>query len=115
MQLSSSSVSRRGFLKGAAAGWAALARPAGRVRGANEDIRVAVIGLGGKGRQHARVFAELRGVRLVGLCDVDPKRLAEQVERFDKVTSHTDPRRVLDRDDVDAVVIAAPDHWHAPT
>ena len=113
MQLSNISVSRRGFLRGSAAGLAALVMPAGRVLGANGDVRVAVIGLGGKGRQHARVFAELRGVRLVGLCDVDPKRLAEQVERFEKVTACTDPRRILDRDDVDAVVIATPDHWHA--
>jgi predicted dehydrogenase len=74
---------------------------------------VAVIGLGGKGRQHARVFAELGGARLVALCDVDPRRLGEQVKRFDGVFSSTDPRRVLDRQDVDAVVIATPDHWHA--
>lgn len=105
--------SRRDFLRKTAAGAAALALPVGRVPGANEDIRVAVIGVGGKGRQHAGVFARLPGVRLVALCDVDPKRLAERAKGFDGVDSCTDPRRILDRNDVDAVVIATPDHWHA--
>ena len=106
------SYSRREFLRTAAAGLAALA-PAARVLGANNDVRVAVIGLGGKGGQHVKVFSELPGVRLVALCDVDPKRLADPVKRFAGVFSATDPRKVLERKDVDAVVIAAPDHWHA--
>jgi len=87
--------------------------PAGRVLGANDEVRVAVIGLGGKGGQHTRVFSELPGVRLVALCDVDPKRLAEYVKRFAGVFAATDPRKVLERKDIDAVVIATPDHWHA--
>ena len=105
------SYSRRSFIK-AAAGVAGVAA-CGRVLGANSDIRVAVIGLGGKGRQHVRVFQGLPGVRVAALCDVDPKRLAERVRECDGAFSHTDPRRILDRDDVDAVVIATPDHWHA--
>jgi len=105
--------SRREFLRTTAAGAAALALPTARVLGANGDVRVAVIGVGGKGRQHAGVFARLPGVRLVALCDVDPKRLAERAKGFDGVDSCTDPRRILDRNDVDAVVIATPDHWHA--
>jgi predicted dehydrogenase len=106
------SYSRREFLKTTAASLAMLTS-AGRVLGANEDIRVAVIGLGGKGKQHAGVFSGLPGVRLVALCDVDPKRLEDQVNRFDGVFSATDPRKVLERKDIDAVVIATPDHWHA--
>jgi len=105
--------SRREFLRTTVAGAAALALPASRVLGANEDVRVAVIGIGGKGRQHARVFSQLPGVRLVAMCDVDPERLAERIEGFDGVDSCTDPRRILERRDVDAVVIATPDHWHA--
>ena len=104
--------SRREFLKTTAAGLAVLA-PAGRVLGANGDVRVAVIGLGGKGGQHAGVFSQLPGARLVALCDVDPKRLADHVRRFDGAFSATDPRKVLERKDIDAVVIATPDHWHA--
>ncbi len=106
------SYSRRRFLKTTAAGLALLA-PAGRALGSNEDIRVAVIGLGGKGGQHAQVFSKLPGTRLVAVCDVDPKRLAEHVKRHAGVFAAADPRKILERKDVDAVVIATPDHWHA--
>lgn len=112
MKHSGISHSRRSLVKVTAMGVAGalLSR---RVLGANSDIRVAVIGLGNKGSQHARVFHEMEGVRVVALCDVDPRRLEENVARLDGVFSHTDPRRILDRGDVDAVVIATPDHWHA--
>jgi len=104
--------SRRHFLGQTAVGYAAMLCGR-RVLGANDDIRTAVIGLGGKGRHHADSIANMAGVRLVALCDVDPNRLAEQVRRHPGVFSHTDPRIVLDRRDIDAVVIATPDHWHA--
>jgi predicted dehydrogenase len=106
------SCSRRELLKATAAGLALLA-PAGRVRGANDNARVAVIGLGGKGGQHAQVLSKLPGARLAALCDVDPQRLAEQNKRYDGVFSATDPRKILERKDIDAVIIATPDHWHA--
>jgi hypothetical protein len=104
--------SRREFLKTTATGLAMLG-PAGRTLGANDEVRVAVLGLGGKGGQHAGVFSKLPGARLAALCDVDPKRLAEHGKRFAEVFSATDPRKILERKDVDAVVIATPDHWHA--
>ncbi len=104
--------SRRRFLGQTAVGCAAVLY--GRnVLSANEDIRVAVLGLGGKGRHHVNLLQSMAGIRLVALCDVDPRRLDEQVQKCPKVFSHTDPRAVLDRKDIDAVVIATPDHWHA--
>jgi len=109
---------RRDFLRRATAG-AALAFPALRLgaAGSNQDIRLAVIGLGGKGRGHARMLLKFPGARLTALCDVDPQRLAEQVaaakEAGVTVAGATDPRRILERADVDAVVIATPNHWHA--
>ena len=109
---------RRYFLRRATTG-AALAFPALRLgaAGSNEDIRLAVIGLGGKGRGHARTLLKFPGARLTALCDVDPQRLAEQVaaakEAGVSVAGATDPRRILERADVDAVVIATPNHWHA--
>jgi predicted dehydrogenase len=109
---------RRDFLRRATAG-AALAFPALRLgaAGSNQDIRLAVIGLGGKGRGHARTLLKFPGARLTALCDVDPQRLAEQVaaakEAGVNVAGATDPRRILERADVDAVVIATPNHWHA--
>ena len=79
--------------------------------------RVAVIGLGGKGRGHVKSLLKFPGARLTALCDVDPQRLAEQVaaakEAGITVAGVTDPRRILERKDVDAVVIATPNHWHA--
>ncbi len=105
-------ISRRSFIKKSA--WAGtLALSGGQVLGANSDIRVAVIGLGGKGKGHLRDFSEMPGVRVVALCDVDPERLAKRANTVAGVFAHTDPRKVLDRQDIDAVVIATPDHWHA--
>jgi predicted dehydrogenase len=112
---------RRDFLKrtalcaGGLGAWPALARSA--KGGVNDEIGVAIIGLGDKGGQHVDLFAAAPGVRVTALCEVDPKRLAAQAAKFAsqklKPFTTTDPRRVLDRADVDAVVIAAPNHWHA--
>lgn len=117
-------ISRRAFLRGAAAaiGTGLIARsvatPAwARPMGANDDVRVAVIGLNNKGADHIRQLLKTRGARIVALCDVDPKILAREVNalkaRQMDVFATTDARRVLERDDVDAVVIAVGDHWHA--
>jgi predicted dehydrogenase len=108
----SETYSRRQFLKKTVAGLTVLA-PMGKVLGANEDIRVGIIGLGNKGKGHVSQFMNMPGVRVVALCDVDPERLAKQVKRFDTVFSQTDPRRIIDRKDIEVVVISAPDHWHA--
>jgi len=78
---------------------------------------VAVIGLGNKGASHVAHFQGLPGARVVALCDVDPQRLEAQKAKIANdaaaVFCATDPRRVLERKDVDAVVIATPNHWHA--
>ena len=72
------SMDRRHFIKTSALASASLgllptlgrSQPANaRVRGANEDIRVAVVGFGGRGKDHIKGFGELQGVRLVALCD----------------------------------------------
>jgi predicted dehydrogenase len=107
--------SRRTFLKSTTLAGVALATS--RVLGANDDIHVAVIGLGNKGGQHVNVFRSMRGCRVTALCDVDPKRLAEKLNLFDDksaIFSTTDLRRIIDRKDVDVVVIATCNHWHGP-
>ncbi len=113
---------RRTFLRAASLG-ATLAFPAVRRSFAaaggspNEAIRLAVIGLGGKGKGHVKQVLGIKGVRLTALCDVDPERLAAQVavakEAGLQPFTATDPRRILERADVDAVIIATPNHWHA--
>lgn len=108
----SETYSRRQLIKKTVAGLTVLT-PMGKVLGANGDIRVGIIGLGNKGKGHVSQFMNLPGVRVAALCDVDPERLSKQVKRFDTVFSYTDPRKIIDRKDIDAVVISAPDHWHA--
>ena len=108
---------RRSFLKVSGLAAAALALPGTHVLGANGDVRIAVIGLGNKGRQHVELFGKVPGVRVVAVCDVDPKRLARVVDeakkRNESPFATTDAREVLDHKDIDAVVIATPNHWHA--
>lgn len=88
-----------------------------RVLGANDEIRVGVIGFRGKGGQHVDVFHQLEGVRVVALCDVDQdvidRKKAAFDERGDAVKTFRDMRDLLDQKDIDAVVIAAPNHWHS--
>jgi len=91
----------------------AWAQPAG----ANGDIRVAVIGLHLKGAALVRQLVDLPGVRITALCDVDPRILARDVEALKTknitVFATTDARALMDRADLDAVVIASSDQWHA--
>jgi predicted dehydrogenase len=110
-------ITRRDFVKGSMAAGAALAVPFSRVLGANDDIRVAIAGFRGKGAQHIQVFRNLPGVRVVALCDPDTQILNREVKKFtdtsEKVDACTDVRRLLDDKNIDAVVTASPNHWHA--
>jgi len=109
-------VNRRDFIKGTIAAGAALALPFSRARGANDNIRVAIVGCRNKGGQHIGMFRKIEGVRIVALCDVDSEVLAGQLKKFDtseKVAAYTDVRKLLQDKSIDAVVAAAPNHWHA--
>ncbi|MFB3902428.1 MAG: Gfo/Idh/MocA family protein [Acidobacteriota bacterium] len=86
--------------------------------GANDTIRVAVVGLHGRGRRLIDGFARLPGVKVVALCDVDEEVLGQQAKRLEaatkaKVDKCVDMREIFDRKDVDAVAFATPNHWHA--
>jgi len=91
------------------------------VRGANDEIRIAVAGMNGRGGGHANDFMALPNVKVVALCDPDKQVLGKVIEQFKKkhklggmgVQGYTDVRKILDRRDVDALVIATPNHWHA--
>ena len=112
------SLQRRGFLRGAAAaaGAAALA-PWSRAAGANDAVRLAVVGFRWRGEQLIDAFRQVPGVRIGALCDVDQQLLASQVEKFkerrETVEAYTDVRKLLDDKNIDAVAIATPNHWHA--
>lgn len=114
--MSRNTLSRRSFL---AAGATALAAPyfvPARAFGANERIVTAHVGLGGQGMSNLNNFLK-HGAVPAALCDVDSDHLAKAVNHV-KSKGHTvdavgDYRRLLDRKDIDAVVVVTPDHWHA--
>ncbi len=118
-------VSRRNFLKksitATAGSYLALSTHSGfvtGVRGANNEVRVAVAGIRGRGGAHIKNFQKLDGVKVVAVCDPDSKVLDGWVKRFKKdygtnVSGYADVRELLDRKDIDALVIATPNHWHS--
>ncbi len=128
MAHSNDSFDRRDFLKSVgatsvalgAAGSAFAARGSkmtgGRVIGANDRINIGVIGVGGRGNSDGRNFARFgeqhNACQIVAVCDVFEKRKRLAAEHF-KCQGYLDYREVLARPDVDAVIVATPDHWHA--
>jgi predicted dehydrogenase len=131
-----SRVTRRDFSVAALATAAAGAIPApasaGRIIGANDRVNIGCIGVGNRGVQDLQAFCAHSDARIVGLSDVyepylqgkydqiDPrfkalgKRIpARQPDFGGTVERVKDFRRLLDRKDIDAVIIASPDHWHA--
>ena len=120
---------RRSFIKSsfAAAGMTA-ARPvvaqtansASRVPGANDRIRVALIGCGGMGSGDLEDFLKIKNTECVALCDPDDrqvgraaKNVVEPVHSASGLFTTRDFRKVLDIKELDAVIVATPDHWHA--
>jgi predicted dehydrogenase len=103
---------RRQFIRRAALASTALS--AGRVYGANDRIRVGLIGCGGRGLYVARLMAKVPGAEFVAACDAYDRNAAVATDWAGAgCKAHRDFREVLDRKDVDAVLIATPDHWHA--
>jgi predicted dehydrogenase len=129
----SKGVNRRTFSMASVSAATATAislRP-GRVEGANEQVRLGFIGVGNRGCQLLKGFAAQPDARIVAVCDVyepylnaaydrlDPRfaGLGGRIPRMPKLNADVarvrDFRAILDRKDIDAVVIATPDHWHA--
>lgn len=101
---------RRHFLQASTA--IPLAAP--QLVAANDQIQVATIGIGGMGSEDTRSSTAQPGVKLVAACDIYQGRLrrAEELWGNDLFTTR-DYREILQRKDIDAVIIATPDHWHA--
>ena len=123
------SISRRGFLRksglalslGPAIASSCLC-PSARSRaasvGANDKIRIGLIGSGARGRDVLGVFLSNKEVDCPVVCDVDDRMLVRAVAEVEDKRGTTpdtvkDFRRVLDRKDIDCVLVATPDHWHA--
>jgi len=85
----------------------------------SDRLRIAHIGVGGMGNNHMGWFAKIPEVEIVALCDVDSQHLGESLKRMKtlqpdkKVEGYEDFRRILERQDIDAITCATPDHWHA--
>ena len=115
--------SRKDFLKASlAAGSVALLarnRVAAAVASgsANGDARIAIVGINNQGASHMRTYFNLPGARLVALCDADEavlnKRVQEAAKENITVKTYRDYRKLLEDPEIDAVVIATPNHWHS--
>ena len=120
MQIPTSSISRRTFLKGAAAAVPLIALPhwvranPGGPSSPNNRINIAVIGAGSRGSEAVRQVA--RAENLVAMCDVDDNRARWSFENFPGVPRFKDYRVLFDQmgDEIDAVTISTPDHMHFP-
>ena len=128
-------VTRREFVKVATATAGSLGfapavlaqQPFSRVLGANDDIRIAQVGLGqkigfggrpsGKGQKDINHWRKIPGVRVVAICDPEQEFLDREAQKFkdrnEWVDTYTDVRKLLDDPNIDAVAITSPDHWHA--
>jgi predicted dehydrogenase len=117
--------SRREFLKAGAKTAAtivaaqpllALGVPRG-VLGANERVRVAIVGLRGRGENHIEGYGALPNVEIAALCDVDDSVMSQRLSQVQKMGFHPktyiDIRKLLDDKSIDAISIATPHHWHA--
>jgi predicted dehydrogenase len=90
---------------------------ASRATGANGDIRFAVVGFGGRGKDHIAELRKVKGARMVALCDVDQTILDGQVKIYrdlgEQIEGYTDVRKLLENKDIDVVSFATPNHWHS--
>ncbi|MBI1390313.1 MAG: gfo/Idh/MocA family oxidoreductase [bacterium] len=115
-----SDLKRRSFLQssGATLAAGALIGTSKAWAGANDTIRVGCIGLHGRGQTHIKEHQEKENVEVVALCDVDNNVLTERASQFEekydkKPKTFNDMREVFDQQDIDAVSVATPNHWHA--
>jgi predicted dehydrogenase len=120
-----SDLNRRQFLSTSAVGAAGLVAPLtfadeGKKVAAGEKVTVALVGCGGMGRANLRDFARLPEFEVAALCDPDPGQIKgaiadlKQAKRpTEKIQTEQDFRKIIDRKDIDAIIVGTPDHWHA--
>jgi predicted dehydrogenase len=121
---------RRDFFKKLALGTAGIAvgqsafsfsaKSYGNIIGANERLRIATIGVNGRGNGMGRTFARQKDTEIAMVCDVDERAIAKALKTLSSLNpdytpkTEKDLRRVLEDKSIDAIYTATPDHWHAP-
>ena len=95
------------------------ARSYNRIAGSNEKIRLTSIGVNSRGNSLAQNFSKMKTCEIIHVCDVDSRAIEKCSSGIEKITGHKpsgfkDFRKSLESRDIDAVVIATPDNWHAP-
>src|SRR5580704_1894740 len=117
-------LSRRQFIQGSAAAGASLlimgTRASGKIKGANDRLRIAVAGLNGRGNAHIKGWLEQENVEIVAIIDPDRKVLARHLTSVEKLSKgkskpkgYADVRKVLEDRTLDAISVATPNHWHS--
>lgn len=112
-------LSRRDFVKGAAAASILIGTSKTSWAGANDRVRVAIMGINGRGKEHLSQYPRVADTEIATLCDVDSSLFAPRAKEFltDKgmkaPKTEVDIRRVLEDKDIDVISIATPNHWHS--
>ncbi|MCI0338568.1 MAG: Gfo/Idh/MocA family oxidoreductase [Acidobacteria bacterium] len=108
-------IERRKFIKQSLATGITVAATGRNILAANDRVRVGVIGLGRQGRGVMKTFARNSDAEIVALCDVYEPHIETAIKdaKIEGAQRYKDFRRILDLKDIDAVIIATPDHWHA--
>jgi len=122
----SKDLNRRDFIKATARTGASVAALSGlsflahpeRIFGANDRVRVAVVGLHGQGKAHLREYSEIAGVEIAAVCDVDENVTRERLQELEgmgvkKPDTYVDLRQLLEDKSIDVVSLATPNHWHS--
>jgi len=108
-------ITRRNFMLGTAATGATLLLPTTHALGANERLRVGIIGCGSRGTGHVGWVDGCDGAEAVAVSDPDKRRMNKAADKAkrDNIKKYQDYRQLLEDDDIDAVAIASCNHWHA--
>jgi len=121
-----SEINRRDFMKTTARTGAGLAALGGisffskpeRIFGANDRVRIAVVGLHGQGWAHVRQYSKMADVEIAAVCDVDENVTNQRLGEMEKMgvkkpATFVDLRKLLEDKSIDAISIATPNHWHS--
>src|SRR5258708_7241628 len=102
---------RRDLLRGAST---LTALSYSRILGANDKIQLGVVGCGERGRHDMSQFQENPAVDVIAVCDIYGEQIDKARQKATHAKNFTDHRKLLEMKEIDAVLVATPDHWHAP-